>query len=250
VTKDRAGGAFLEWYDYDSKSHRLFSRFHVYGVRDGGRLFKVQILSYYGEREGAPVSGLYSIRFAELSSDGAGPTREFSGIDGTAGGASGSVEEPSGCVDLGDANFLALAPEEARRSDAWHLCFRRDAVSVNGGEAGPRGVVAVDVHAGETETETIEAVSARTADTELERFDSLHTDTLRHDSLTWTADGVVSAFTGLWLDEEVEPVVPKDLIWLVVGADGVSRHLVRFDSLSPGATPGESTLGFRVKNVK
>ena len=53
MTSDKAGGAFLDWYAYDGTSHALYSRFHTFGVRDGGRTWKVQILGYYGDRDGA-----------------------------------------------------------------------------------------------------------------------------------------------------------------------------------------------------
>ncbi len=58
LLKDRAGGALIDWYDYDGDTHQLFSRYHVYGLRDGERLFKLQVLGYYGEQLGAPVAAL------------------------------------------------------------------------------------------------------------------------------------------------------------------------------------------------
>ncbi|MCK6589035.1 MAG: HmuY family protein [Polyangiaceae bacterium] len=68
LTRDAIGGPFHLWYGYDytNPAHVLYSRFHVFGVKDGDRLWKVQVLSYYGEVEGAPVSALYRIRYAEL----------------------------------------------------------------------------------------------------------------------------------------------------------------------------------------
>ena len=57
ITPDKSGGAFLYWYKYEgAPAHALWSRFHVFGVKDGDKLYKVQVIGYYGERQGAPVS--------------------------------------------------------------------------------------------------------------------------------------------------------------------------------------------------
>jgi hypothetical protein len=62
MTEDHTGGAFVNWYAYDGLNHALWSRYHLYGVRDADRLWKVQILSYYTDVQGAPVSALYQLR--------------------------------------------------------------------------------------------------------------------------------------------------------------------------------------------
>jgi hypothetical protein len=129
VSPDKPGGAFLGWYLYSgAPDHVLYSRYHVYGVKTGGKLFKVQIRSYYSERDGAPVSALYKVRFAELTASGSGPTTTLDAVDGTAGGASALPTVSSECVDLASASKVALTPGDARVSTAWDLCFRRDAL--------------------------------------------------------------------------------------------------------------------------
>src|SRR5262249_12770731 len=77
IQEDAPGGAFLDWYIYDGTYHAIWSRYHVYGVRDGDKFWKVQLLSYYGEAQGAPVSALYQIRYAEVTTGGVGATVEL-----------------------------------------------------------------------------------------------------------------------------------------------------------------------------
>src|SRR6185312_11470125 len=129
LTEDRAGGAFLGWYEYDGTNHSLWSRYHTYGVKDGDALYKVQVLAYYGKRDGAVISGIYSVRYAALAPT-PGDTTELDDVDGTAGGTSAPDDAASGCLDLGTGARVAHTPDEARASSDWHVCFRRDAISV------------------------------------------------------------------------------------------------------------------------
>lgn len=236
VIRDSPGGAFTDWYAYDSTSHALYSRFHVYGVRDGSRTFKVQILSYYREVAGAPTSAVYRVRYAELG----GPTRELTNVDATAGGSGGTG--PSACVDLGTGTVVRHTQPEAAAANDWHLCFRRDTIAVNGEQGGPRGVVAVDADASETPKETLPVVSARTAATETGRFDA---ETLADPALVFRGDRVRSAFSDVWFVGE--PRAPASACWVVLGADGVSRFALLFEGFSgaTAASPGVVSLRAR-----
>ncbi len=244
--EDRAGGAFLDWYDYDDTL--LYSRYHVYGVRDGDLFYKVQILGYYGEQAGAPVSGLYQVRYAEVADSGPGATQELTDVNATAGGAAGSG--PAACLDLATGEVTELSLADAKQSDAWHLCFHREAVLVNGGEGGPRGVVAVDLHAAETAAETEAEIQARTADSELGRFDGVDFAMLSDASLDWRGDGVVTPFAARWLEAGTSPPAVVDEVWLVVAADGASNYLMAFDALEGDPREGPATLQVRVKSVR
>src|SRR5262249_35710635 len=138
---DKAGGAFIRWYFYSgAPDHALFSRFHVFGVKDGDKLYRVQVLGYYGKRDNAPVPALYKIRYAEVGQ----PAKEAADLDGTAGGPNGSPDAPTECIDLGTGARTMLTAADARASQAWHLCFRRQDISVNGEVGGPRNVGAID----------------------------------------------------------------------------------------------------------
>jgi hypothetical protein len=244
TTADKAGGAFDDWYAYDDAAHALWSRYHVFGVKDGTRAWKVQVLSYYGERNGAPASALYAIRYAELTANGALATQEARGIDGTAGGAQSNPTAASECIDLGTGARAMLTEAASAASTEWHLCFRRSAVRVNGGVAGPRGVVAVDLEAGAAET--TDQIEARTPESERPRFDAVTLASFA--DKTFRGDRVVSAFGGAWLDPTRSRPAPGT--WLVVDASGQQKHLVTFQAFegSTATTPG--TIVLRVKPAK
>jgi hypothetical protein len=79
---DKPAGGFRDWYAYEgATAHAIWSRYHVYGVKSGDRLWKLQIVSYYGERDGAPVSALYRLRYAAPG----GEACEVKDLDGTQG---------------------------------------------------------------------------------------------------------------------------------------------------------------------
>jgi hypothetical protein len=249
LSGDKASGAFVRWYYYAGPpNHALHSRFHVFGVRDGDRQYKVQIIDYYGERDGDTVSALYRLRWAEVTASGPGEVTEASGLDGTAGGTQGDADAPGECLDLGTGARTMLAPSAARASSAWHLCFHRQDIRVNGEEGGPRGVGAVDFHADEVATERLSEVAGRDERSEQVRFDAVDAETFA--GHTFRGDRVVSAFGDLWLERGSSPPEPRRSAWLVVGADGANKHLVGFAAFegATSATPG--TIVMRVKSVR
>lgn len=250
MLNDRAGGALLDWYDYGGATHQLFSRYHVYGLQDGDRLFKLQVLGYYGEEQGAPVSALYRVRYAEVTADGAGDTQEVMDIDATAGGSKANEQEPSGCLDFDSGKVLALTPKQAAVSSAWHVCFRREGISINGGVSGPRAMLAVDLQAADTANEAEADIQKRTADSELPRFDGVDYAALTDSALTYRADGVVTAFEQRWLEPGTDPLKLSDSVWLVIGADGAAKYLMRFKDLQGDPALEPATLVVESKLVR
>ncbi len=245
---DRAGGAFIDWYDYGGATHQLFSRYHVFGVRDGERYFKLQVLGYYGEQLGAPVAALYHVRYAEVTADGPSETRELKKLDATAGGSKADGDAPSACLDFDTEEVTPLSPAEAAEADDWHVCFRREGISVNGGLSGPRGAAAVDLQAALVAEEAEADIQARSAESELAAFED--TDFAALEAAEYQEDGVVTAFGRRWLEPDSEPLATSDAVWLVVGADGASNYLLRLSDLSgdPGAADAELLL--EVKPVR
>ena len=248
LTTDKAGGAFLGWNAYDASTHALFSRFHVYGVREGARLWKVQILTYYGQRDGAAVSALYKIRCAELTPSGSGATQELGDIDGTAGGREAPPTVPSECLDLGSGARMMLTPDAARASAAWHLCFRRDSITVNGEMGGPRGVAAVDLDDERTPSETVTAVMVKTAEGERASFDAAVAASF--EGKVFRGDRIVSAFGTRWIDAAKSPLAPESAAWLVLDATGNQKFLLGFTSFEGPTTKSPGTVVVRVKPVK
>jgi hypothetical protein len=248
LTADKAGGAFIRWYFYEgAPNHALYSRYHVFGVKDGDKLYKVQVLSYYGKRDGAAVSALYRIRYAEVGQPA--PAKEAIDLDGTAGGTTaGDPSAPGECIDLGTGARTMLTPAEARASSAWHVCFRRQDISVNGEEGGPRGVGAIDFDAETTATEKFEDIVQRTPESELAKFDAITVASF--DGKTLRGDRVVSAFSGLWTQNGANPVAPGRFAWLVGGADGKTRYLVGFARFEGATATSPGTIVMRVKAAK
>jgi hypothetical protein len=224
LREDTTGGAFLDWYAYDGASHQLWSRHHVFGVRRGEQFYKVQLLGYYGEVAGAPVSALYRLRYAAVSDDGAEQVVEVVDLDATAGYPDISDDAPSGCLNLETAELLSLTQAQARGSKGWDLCFRRDAVSINGEEGGPGETAAVDLDA--NESATLDEIKERTAEGSFEAFDAVDLAALSDPILRYRGDHVVSAFEGSWVENPGENASEgDDAVWLVRGGDGESFFL-------------------------
>lgn len=246
--QDKPGGAFLDWYAYDGTAHALYSRYHVYGVREEDRLFKVQILGYYGERAGAPIAALYKVRYAELAADGTAlETHELENLDATAGGTEGSDTVPSECVELATGERTMLSVAEAQASKAWSLCFRRDRVSVNGEKGGPRGASAVDLSAADTANEALADVMKRTADGEKARFDAVTRASF--DGKTFRGDRIVSGFGDAWIAASTSPVEPTFGTWVVVTADGTKKFFLGVTAFEQPTARAPGTVVLRVKPV-
>jgi hypothetical protein len=251
LIEDKAAGAFLDWYLYDGQSHALYSRFHRYGVKRGERLFKVQLLGYYGEVQGAPISALYQVRYAEVRQEGSAPVNTLANLDATAGGLAGDSGAPGRCLNLGTGEQQALTPKAALESSSWDLCFRRDAISVNGGLGGPGGVTAVDLDAAATETETLDTAKQLTPEAETAAFDAVDYETLTAPGLEYRGDGVVSAFTDAWVERvSGETALPQGSTWLVVGADGKSRYLIGFTGLEDSTADAAGKVVMRIQQVR
>lgn len=249
LIEDKLGGAFVDWYKYDGAAHVLYSRYHVYGVRRGGEIHKLQILGYYSEVQGAPVSGIYSVRFARVKDGSVESTTSIDDIDATAGGVSGGDDAPSACFALASAKVLALTPAEAAASSDWDVCLRRSDIAVNGGLGGPGGVEAVDLDRAATAAETIDDVMGRTADSELARFDKVKPADLSDPKLPWRTDGVVSAFTDAWTEPGGKPLAPAPATWLVAGSGGKKPFLVAFESFTGATDTHPGTVRLRIKQI-
>jgi len=245
---DTTGGAFVKWYAYDSETHVLYSRYHVIGVQDGSRRWKVQVENYYGERDGAPVSALYKIRYAELFADHAGDAVEVTNLDGTAGGTGADPTKPSECLDFGSGARTLLTPDAARSSSAWHVCFRRDAIGVNGELGGPRGIGGIDFDDAKTANETLAQVKARTADSEKAPFDAITYASF--DGKTLRGDRIVSAFGDAWIDTKASPLTPAYSAWVLADASGTKKYFIGFTGFEDPTAKSPGTVVARIKPFK
>ncbi|MCC6552327.1 MAG: HmuY family protein [Polyangiaceae bacterium] len=247
LIEDEAGGAFSDWYAYNPAEHVIYSRFHVYGVASAGRYFKVQLYTFYGELQGAPVPALYQLQYAEVTAAGAGPATQVVDLDATAGGSEAPDTEPSACLALATGAELMLLPAEAAASTDWDLCFRRALVSVNGELGGPGDTTAADLDAGETASESLEQVMARTRESEAARFDAVDLARLTDPAVQYHGDRILSAFSDRWIEAGSSPPAPAAISWLVQSPDGVTRHVVRIDRFEG---PTDATVGKVVMHIK
>lgn len=249
LATDKSGGAFLDWYTYEgAPTHALWSRYHVFGVKDGSRLWKVQILTYYGERDGAPVSGLYKLRYAELTPSGVGDIKEISNIDGTAGGSGAPANSPSECLDLGTGKLVALSPDTARTSYDWHLCFRRQTIGINGDQGGPRGVGAVDLMADAIASEEVAEIRKRTADSERGTFDAVTAASFH--GKTFRGDRIISGFGEGWLEAGTSVLRPKPGTWIAVDAAGATKYFLAFERFEQATATSPGTIFAHIKALK
>ncbi len=63
---DELGSVMTDWYSYNGQTHTLTSKQHVYVIQTGAHYYKLQIITYYKDVGGTPVSGWYNFRWAEL----------------------------------------------------------------------------------------------------------------------------------------------------------------------------------------
>jgi hypothetical protein len=248
LATDTTGGAFIRWWYYGgaAANHALYTRFHVYGVQDGAKQYKVQVLNYYGVRDGAPTAALYRVRWAEVTAAGSGPVKDVADLDGTADQANAAGK--SECLDLGTGARMMFTAAEARASSAWHLCFRRENVSVNGEVGGPRGVTAVDLDAASSPNEKLSEVVDKTPESEQARFDAVTAQSLV--GQPFRGDRIVSGFGTLWLERGVSPVAPSKSAFVVRGADNTSMYVVGFARFDGATATSPGTIVMRVKSVK
>lgn len=247
LREDSTGGAFLDWYAYDGSAHQLWSRYHVFGVHSGEQLFKVQVMGYYGEQLGAPVSALYRLRFAEVTSSGSAETVDIVGLDATAGYPEIRDDAPSGCLKLSTGEQLELSPDQARSSGAWDLCFRRDVISVNGEEGGPGDVTAVELNAGDDAT--LEQLGELTEEQTLADFEAVDFERLSEPSLGYRGDHVVSAFDGAWVTNPGKQARAVAAAWYVRGGDGESEYLALVTDVE-GVAESATRVTLQVKTLR
>jgi hypothetical protein len=162
---------------------------------------------------------------------------EAADLDATAGGRQAAPDAPSVCLDLSSGRRTMLAPEAARASRDWHLCLRRQTISVNGGIGGPGEVGAVDLQAGHAED--LATVMQRTAETERARFEAV--TAADFEGKRFEGDRVVSGFGDAWSSSVAS--------WLVVDATGKQKFLVGFGAFENRTTKSPGTVVMWIKPV-
>jgi hypothetical protein len=68
--------------------------------------------------------------------------------------------------------------------------------------------------------------------------------------LVYRPDGVLTAFGQRWLEPGTDPLALSDSVWLVIGADGASKYLLRFSDLVGDPGSESATLSLEAKSVR
>ncbi len=59
----------------------------------------------------------------------------------------------------------------------------------------------------------------------------------------------MTAFAQRWLEPGSEPLALSDSVWLVIGADGASKYLMKFSDLVGDPATDKATLSLEAKSV-
>lgn len=140
-----------------------------------------------------------------------------------------------------------LTEADARESNAWHLCFRRQTISVNGEKGGKRGITAVDLEAEKIATEEIDPIKALTADSQKAKFDAATRASF--DGKPFRGDRVVSGLD-LWVDRSKTPFETVNSAWIAVNRTGTEKFLLGFGLFQNPTTQSPGTVVIYVKPVK
>lgn len=249
---DVSENAMLDWYWFGPNG--VTSRFHTYGVRDAsGRLFKLQVLSYYDTSTDEPRSATYSLRYAEVRPDENGETVELDGIDASAGGITLPPSAPAGCVQLASGTLSQLAPTQWATT-SWDLCFQRTEIFLNDattGDAAVDGVkvVDLDVAPGAPDGGVTPSEQQQTAQGALARFDELDYAALTSADIRWDRKYSALARIGTrWLRGQPDDPSPTVGSWIIRGANGQSHYALYFTDIARAAND-TSTVRVQVKPV-
>ena len=150
-----------------------------------------------------------------------------------------------GFVNLAEGEIVDVA--EPTTSTSWDLAFFQTIVTVNGGEAGPAGVVAHCIchNAGATN----EQVLAMTPESELADFEAVDADDIPAQASAWSADVLTPAIRE-WATSTGAGATPvADKFWKIRLADGTSFAKLRIASIENATTThaGDVTIQFAVQ---
>ncbi len=151
VFTDNYGSVFDNWYDADmTDTFTISTKGFVYLVKKDEKVYKISIVSYYGEAQGSPVSAIYTIRIADLEDPE--NVKTLSDINAAAGGS--DAKGDAAYITL-DGNILKLTDKEAEESLDWDMKFKRYNINLNSGVSGSGRVLGVKLS-----TKDFDAVSS------------------------------------------------------------------------------------------
>ena len=136
VFTDNYGSVFDNWYDADMEnSFTISTKGYVYLVKKEEKIYKISIVSYYGEAQGSPVSAMYTIKMADM--DDPEDVATIEGINATAGGSEATGSAAYFSLENG---ILEMTDEGAEDSTDWDMSFKRYNINLNSGVSGSGNV--------------------------------------------------------------------------------------------------------------
>jgi hypothetical protein len=146
------------------------------------------------------------------------------------------------------AEGRAVTPADPPTSTEWDVAFSATSVMLNGGQAGPGGVVGHCVCQNAATSPTTEQLLAMTAESELADFTAVTAAGLPPAS-AYASDALTPAITGWHTGAGASAAAAGDRAWLVRLRDGTAYAAVRVAALAgaSAATPGRVTLEYRLQ---
>jgi hypothetical protein len=158
-----------------------------------------------------------------------------------------SVDASTGWAFASISDESIVTVSDPAASSEWEIGFNATGVMLNGGAAGPGGVVGhcICQNAGATDAEIV----AMTADAELPDFDALTEADIPDDPKSFESETLQTAINGWYSGTGAAAVAEPDAAWLVRLQDGTSYAKLRVTSLA-GPTDthaGEVTIEYAVQ---
>ena len=150
-------------------------------------------------------------------------------------------------ADLGEGATITV--DDPAASSEWDMAFFSTTVSLNGGEAGPGGIVAhcLCQNAGATNDEVL----AMTPESELADFDAVDAGDIPAAASAWTADVLTPAIRG-WVDGTgAQATLVSGKFWKLRLDDGTSFAKFRVASIqnATAAHAGNVTIEYAVQST-
>lgn len=223
--RDSYGSVFDNWFETDMTAFTLSSKGDVYLVRSRSETYKVSILSYYGEALGAPVSAIFTIRYANIKT----PTEIFvvEHINATAGGT--LAKGDGAYFSFSNGILKEMTDGESKSSQEWDLRFKRYNIHLNSGVSGPSNVTGVKLN-----TTDFDAID----ETFLPNENEFEKDRIRPIVDKWgllNSDGVVEF---------------SDSIYVLLTGDGKAWYKFYPLSVSGATASGYKEITFRFDRLK
>lgn len=152
-------------------------------------------------------------------------------------------------VRLGETAQV-VSVDDPTQSDAWDIAFLATSVMLNGGDAGPGGVVGHCLCANSATSDA--EVMAMTPESELAGFLDVGVADVPVEEEAWSADALVPVISGWYVYDPVSHVVvaEPDSVWLIRTAEGEAYAKFRVVGLE-GATrqhAGRVTIEYAVQS--